>query len=103
MKANPDIRLIRYLSSLSPYVGFDCASINEIKLILSLGIPGSRIIFAAPIKNRSALAFAAKHDVKPDIEVVPIDYVNKAMERLVKADVRYRFVIDIGNTLKPSS
>ena len=43
--------------------------------------------------------FAAKHDVKPDIEVIPIDYLNKAMERLVKADVKYRFVIDIGNTL----
>lgn len=46
--------------------------------------------------------FAAKHNVKPDIEVIPIDYVNTAMERLQKADVKYRFVIDIGNTLKPS-
>lgn len=47
--------------------------------------------------------FAAEHDVKPDIEIVPIDYVNKAIERLLKADVKYRFVIDIGKTLKPSS
>ncbi|MBA0753104.1 hypothetical protein Gogos_005440 [Gossypium gossypioides] len=41
-----------------------------------------------------------------DIEVISMDYVNKAMERLEKADVRYRFVFDIGNTLaatKPSS
>ena len=44
--------------------------------------------------------FAAKHNVKPDIEVIPMDYVNTAMERLLKADVKYRFVIDIGNTLK---
>jgi cinnamyl-alcohol dehydrogenase len=47
--------------------------------------------------------FAAKHGIKPDIEIVPIDYVNTALERLAKADVKYRFVIDIGNTLKESS
>ncbi|OEL38139.1 putative cinnamyl alcohol dehydrogenase 5 [Dichanthelium oligosanthes] len=45
---------------------------------------------------------AAKHGVTADIEVVGADYVNTAMERLAKADVRYRFVIDIGNTLKSS-
>ncbi|KAM1318651.1 hypothetical protein EV2_003956 [Malus domestica] len=44
--------------------------------------------------------FAAKHNITADIEVIPMDYVNIAMERLLKADVRYRFVIDIGNTLK---
>ena len=47
--------------------------------------------------------FAAKHDVKPAIEVIPINYVNTALECLLKADVKYRFVIDIGKTLKPSS
>lgn len=47
--------------------------------------------------------FAAQNNVKPDIEVIPIDYVNTAMDRLAKADVKYRFVIDIGNTLKPTS
>jgi cinnamyl-alcohol dehydrogenase len=45
---------------------------------------------------------AAKHGVTADIEVVGADYVNAAMERLAKTDVRYRFVIDIGNTLKSS-
>lgn len=33
-------------------------------------------------ETQEMIDFAAKHDVKPDIEVVPIDYVNKAMERL---------------------
>ncbi|PON40950.1 Alcohol dehydrogenase superfamily, zinc-type [Parasponia andersonii] len=45
--------------------------------------------------------FAAKHNITPDIEVVPINYVNTALEHLAKKDVRYRFVIDIGNTLNP--
>ena len=54
-------------------------------------------------ETQEMMDFAAKHNVKPDIEVIPIDYVNTAMERLLKADVKYRFVIDIGKTLKPSS
>lgn len=51
-------------------------------------------------ETQEMMDFAAKHSVKPDVEVIPMDYVNTAMERLLKADVKYRFVIDIGNTLK---
>ena len=54
-------------------------------------------------ETQEMIDFTAKHNITADIEVIPIDYVNTAMERLVKADVRYRFVIDIGNTLKVSS
>nr|P93257.1 RecName: Full=Probable mannitol dehydrogenase; AltName: Full=NAD-dependent mannitol dehydrogenase [Mesembryanthemum crystallinum]AAB38503.1 cinnamyl-alcohol dehydrogenase Eli3 [Mesembryanthemum crystallinum] len=51
-------------------------------------------------ETQEMIDFAAKHDIKSDIEVVPMDYVNTAMERLLKGDVRYRFVIDVANTLK---
>ncbi|MCO5572938.1 hypothetical protein L7F22_026702 [Adiantum nelumboides] len=45
------------------------------------------------------LNFVAEKDVKCMIEVVPIDYINQAFERLDKNDVRYRFVVDIvGNS-----
>ena len=54
-------------------------------------------------ETQEMINFAAKHNITADIEVIPIDYVNIAMERLSKADVRYRFVIDIGNTLKSST
>ncbi|RDX97993.1 putative mannitol dehydrogenase, partial [Mucuna pruriens] len=54
-------------------------------------------------ETQEMIDFAAKHNVKPDIEVIPVDYVNTAMERLLRADIKYRFVIDIGNTLTPSS
>jgi len=47
--------------------------------------------------------YCAKYNITPDIEIIPIDYVNTAMERLLKSDVKYRFVIDIGKTLKSSS
>ncbi|KAI5672516.1 hypothetical protein M9H77_12880 [Catharanthus roseus] len=44
--------------------------------------------------------FAAKHNIIADVEVISIDYLNTAMERIDKSDVKYRFVIDIVNTLK---
>ncbi|ESW30338.1 hypothetical protein PHAVU_002G144700 [Phaseolus vulgaris] len=74
--------------------------------IISL-ILGRKIVAGSKIggmkETQEIMDFAVLHNVKPDIEIIPIDYVNTAMERLLKADVKYRFVIDIGNTLKPSS
>nr|AAQ20892.1 10-hydroxygeraniol oxidoreductase [Camptotheca acuminata] len=51
-------------------------------------------------ETQEMLDFAAKHNITADVEVVPMDYVNTAMKRLEKGDVRYRFVLDIANTLK---
>ncbi|XP_062019618.1 probable mannitol dehydrogenase [Rosa rugosa] len=54
-------------------------------------------------ETQEMIDLAAKHNITADIEVIPIDYLNTAMERLAKGDVRYRFVIDIGNTLKSAT
>lgn len=54
-------------------------------------------------ETQEMIDFAAKHGIKSDVEVISMDYVNTAMERMLKADVRYRFVIDIGNTIQCSS
>ncbi len=43
------------------------------------------------------LDFCAEHDVASDIEVIPIQKINEAYERMLKSDVRYRFVIDIAS------
>ncbi|PRQ57218.1 putative cinnamyl-alcohol dehydrogenase [Rosa chinensis] len=66
------------------------------KMVAGSGIGGMK-------ETQEMINFAAKHNITADIEVIPIDYLNTAMERLAKADVRYRFVIDIGNTLKARS
>nr|GMC62409.1 8-hydroxygeraniol dehydrogenase-like [Ipomoea batatas] len=50
-------------------------------------------------ETQEMLDFSAKHNITPDVEVVPMDYVNTAIDRLKKNDVKYRFVIDIGQTL----
>nr|XP_043631553.1 mannitol dehydrogenase-like [Erigeron canadensis] len=63
------------------------------KLIVGSNIGGIK-------ETQEMLDFAAKHGITADIEIIPIDYVNTAMERLLKSDVRYRFVIDVANSIK---
>ena len=46
-------------------------------------------------ETQEMLDFCGKHDIACDIELIPIQKVNEAYERVVKSDVRYRFVIDI--------
>ncbi|KAE9463673.1 hypothetical protein C3L33_04416, partial [Rhododendron williamsianum] len=53
------------------------------------------------IKERQEMVdFCAAHSIYPDVEIIPIQYINEALERLIKGDVKYRFVIDIENSLK---
>ncbi|CAL9000777.1 unnamed protein product [Prunus brigantina] len=50
-------------------------------------------------ETQEMLDFCAKHNITSDIELIRMDYINTAMERIAKCDVRYRFVIDVGNSL----
>ncbi|XP_028102590.1 probable cinnamyl alcohol dehydrogenase 9, partial [Camellia sinensis] len=50
-------------------------------------------------ETQEMIDFVTKHNIAADIELIPMDYVNTAMERLGKVDVSYRFVIDVWNTL----
>lgn len=47
-------------------------------------------------ETQEMLDFCAKHDITPEIETVAPGQVNEAYERVLKSDVRYRFVIDMG-------
>ncbi len=46
-------------------------------------------------ETQEMLDFCAKHEITPDIEVIAPAQINEAWERVVKSDVRYRFVIDM--------
>ncbi|GAB4831054.1 cinnamoyl-Coa reductase [Ancistrocladus abbreviatus] len=52
------------------------------------------------VDTQEMLDFSAAHGIYPKVEVISMEYVNEALERLIKRDVKYRFVIDIENTLK---
>jgi uncharacterized zinc-type alcohol dehydrogenase-like protein len=41
--------------------------------------------------------FCAEHNITSDVEVIPIQKINEAYERMLKSDVKYRFVIDIAS------
>jgi len=53
-------------------------------------------------ETQEMLDFCAEHDLASDIEIIPIDYINTAYERMLKSDVKYRFVIDMASLQPPS-
>jgi uncharacterized zinc-type alcohol dehydrogenase-like protein len=50
-------------------------------------------------ETQEMLEFCAEHGILPDIETVAMNEVNEAYERLLRNDVRYRFVIDMSRGL----
>ncbi len=48
-------------------------------------------------ETQEMLDHCAKHGIVSDIELIPIQKINEAYERVLKSDVRYRFVIDIAS------
>jgi len=48
-------------------------------------------------ETQEMLDFCGKHNITADIELIPINKINEAYERVLKADVKYRFVIDIAS------
>jgi uncharacterized zinc-type alcohol dehydrogenase-like protein len=46
-------------------------------------------------ETQEMLDFCAEHGIAPETELVSADYINEAYERVLKSDVRYRFVIDV--------
>ncbi|MBK8222862.1 MAG: NAD(P)-dependent alcohol dehydrogenase [Candidatus Obscuribacter sp.] len=48
-------------------------------------------------ETQEMLDFCGQHQLGADIEVITIDKINEAYERLLKSDVRYRFVIDMAS------
>ncbi len=48
-------------------------------------------------ETQEMLDFCAEHNIVSDVEVIKMDYINEAYERIIKSDVRYRFVIDLAS------
>lgn len=48
-------------------------------------------------ETQEMLDFCAEHGIVSDIEIIPIQQVDRAYERLLKSDVKYRFVIDMAS------
>jgi alcohol dehydrogenase (NADP+) len=46
-------------------------------------------------ETQELLKFCGENNILSEVEVIPIDYINTAYDRMIKSDVRYRFVIDL--------
>jgi alcohol dehydrogenase (NADP+) len=96
---------------LKPYMGLlkRDASMVLVGVLTEIEPPLTGVNFIFGRKNLSGSAiggmaetqemidFCAQHNIVSDIEMVGIDQVNEAYERLLKNDVKYRFVIDIAS------
>ena len=51
-------------------------------------------------ETQEMLDFCGKHNITADIELIPIQKINEAYDRVVKDDVKYRFVIDMASLKK---
>ncbi|CAL4934645.1 unnamed protein product [Urochloa decumbens] len=50
--------------------------------------------------TQEMINFCAANKIYPEIEMIKINYINEALQRLIGRDVRFRFVIDIENSFK---
>jgi uncharacterized zinc-type alcohol dehydrogenase-like protein len=48
-------------------------------------------------QTQEMLDYCAAHQIVSDVEVIPVQKINEAYDRMLRGDVRYRFVIDIAS------
>lgn len=53
-------------------------------------------------ETQEMMDFCAEHDITADVEVIRMEQVSEAYERILKSDIKYRFVIDVKQFSKQS-
>ena len=89
LSTNGTLVLVGYLGGLAPLL-------NTVPMIMwRKSVAGS--VIGGIRETQEMLDFCGKHSITSDIEVIKIQDINDAYERLVKSDVKYRFVIDMAS------
>lgn len=89
LSTNGTLVLVGYLGGLDPLL-------NTVPMIMGRkSVAGS--VIGGIRETQEMLDFCGKHGITSDIEVIKILDINNAYERLVKSDVKYRFVIDMAS------
>lgn len=93
--------LEQYLTLLKPSGKYVCVGapaepyqVSAFSLLMKRILVGGSLIGGIK-ETQEMLDFCAEKNITCDVEVIPMSYVNDAMERLMKSDVKYRFVIDL--------
>jgi alcohol dehydrogenase (NADP+) len=93
---NPYIGLLKRDKTLVIVGPIDPVGVHGANLIMKRrNVAGSLIGGIA--ETQEMLDFCGKHNVVSDVEVIEADYINTAYDRMLKSDVKYRFVIDIAS------
>jgi uncharacterized zinc-type alcohol dehydrogenase-like protein len=69
---------------------------SPFNLVLGRRSIGGSLIGGLP-ETQEMLNYCGGHGITANVEVIPIQQVNQAYDRIVKGDVRYRFVIDLAS------
>ena len=89
LKHSGTLVLVGYLGPLEPIL-------NTVPLVLGRkAISGSLIGGIA--ETQEMLDFCGEHNIVSEIEIINMQNINEAYERMLKSDVRYRFVIDMAS------
>ncbi len=89
LNINGTLVLVGYLGGLEPIL-------NSVPMILGRkSVAGSLIGGIA--ETQEMLDFCGEHNIVSDIEIIQMQEINEAYERLLKSDVKYRFVIDMAS------
>jgi len=92
LKISGTLVLVGYLGPLDPFL-------NSVPMILGRkSVAGSLIGGIA--ETQEMLDFCGKHNIVSEIEIIKMQDINNAYERMLKSDVRYRFVIDMASLKK---
>jgi alcohol dehydrogenase (NADP+) len=89
LSTNGTLVLVGYLGGLE-------SILNTVPMIMGRkAVAGSLIGGLA--ETQELLDFCGKHNIVSDIEIIKMQDINDAYERMIKSDVRYRFVIDMSS------
>jgi uncharacterized zinc-type alcohol dehydrogenase-like protein len=105
------IDTVPYVHDLNPYVhtlSFDgtlvlVGFLGDLETMLHTGplVMGRKAVAGSVIggiaETQELLDFCGEHGITSDVEVIKIQNINEAYERMLKSDVKYRFVIDMGS------
>lgn len=86
---NGTLVLVGYLGDLDPML-------NTVPMIMGRkSVAGS--VIGGIAETQELLDFCGKHNIVSDIEIINMQDINTAYERMLKSDVKYRFVIDMAS------
>lgn len=89
LNINGTLVLVGYLGGLEPIL-------NTASMIMGRkSVAGS--IIGGIAETQELLNFCGEHNIVSEIEIIKIQDINEAYERMLKSDVRYRFVIDMAS------